>query len=74
MSIRKTHTEREIHQLLEIDYDEVWRILIGGYSLKSTFVFFLLQMFENDLNRSARKKKKTVECPINYNVSISLFH
>ena len=30
MSIRKTHTEREIHELLAIDYDEVWRISIGG--------------------------------------------
>jgi len=57
MSMRKTNNEREIHQLLEIDYDE---------------------MFHHDLNRRNRsgKKKdktKTTECPINFNVAVSLF-
>jgi len=52
MSLRKTNNEKEIHQLLEIDYDE---------------------MFEHDINRRIKKKQKTTECPINYNVSVSLF-
>ncbi|CAF1178936.1 unnamed protein product [Rotaria sordida] len=57
MSLRKKNNERDIHQLLEIDYDE---------------------MFEHDLNRpirSDKKKDKTKnsECPINFNMTVSLF-
>lgn len=53
ISLRKTAQERDIHNLLEIDYDE---------------------MFEKDINRSSRSKKKSnTECPINFDLSVSLF-
>lgn len=58
ISLRKLTNERDIHHLLEIDYDE---------------------MFHHDINRALRSGKRksqtktTAECPINYNVAVSLF-
>ncbi|CAM2725523.1 unnamed protein product [Rotaria socialis] len=57
MSLRTTNQEREIHPLLEVDYDE---------------------MFEHDMNRRIRfsrnkDKAKATECPINFNMAVTLF-
>ncbi|CAF1152406.1 unnamed protein product [Adineta ricciae] len=60
MSLRKTNHEREIHPLLEIDYDEM----------------FEHDCNRSNRSRKKKNKIKTTpttDCPINYNTAISLF-
>lgn len=81
ISLKKTANEREIHSLLEIDYDEVRRSFshLRRNILHLFFSFLFLQMFDNDVNRRIRSKSKKRndssmnECPINFDVSVSFF-
>ncbi|CAF3713982.1 unnamed protein product [Adineta steineri] len=57
-SLRKINSERDIHDLLEIDYDEMFEHDINR-RIRS--------------RKTKDKTKTTTECPINYNVTVNLF-
>ncbi|UJR37797.1 hypothetical protein I4U23_030488 [Adineta vaga] len=61
MSLRKTNHEREIHQLLEIDYDEMF---------EHDFNRRIRSRKKKDTTKTITA---TTDCPINYDTAISLF-